>query len=574
LICQREMRPLSFLSQNCGARSGIAACLVSLVLLFCVPVWAQTGTSSSSPAASQPEVPKDALGRTTPRGTVLGFVNAARKADYELAVQYLNTRLRGKRATDLAHQLFVVLDRRLPARLNALSDVPEGSLSNPLKPNQEIVGSINTDDGSVDIVVERVDRGKSGLIWLFSSKTLELIPALFDDINEVSVENVLPEFLVNTRVADIPLFEWLAVLVGIPLFFLITSLLNRGLSRLIGRWRRRLYKKPDLPNPQILPVPFRILLLAAVIRWVLTKLSLPLLARQFWFSTASIMAIWGCVWLLILLSSRAEEYISRRLQVRNLTGATSMLRLGSWAIDVLIVFAGVLVSVRYFGADPTAALAGLGVGGIAVALAAQKTLENVIGGISLIFDRAVQVGDTLKVGDVSGTVDDIGLRSTRIRTLDRSVVSVPNGQIATMSLENLSARDKFWFHPILSLRYGTTSVQMRVVLESIHRLLEETRLVEATSVRVRFLHFGPSSLDVEVFAYILANDWEHFLEVQEALLLRIMECVESAGVNIAVPSQIIFTAPGSASTEAGGAGLPKASAPDKNVLDQAAAKLA
>jgi MscS family membrane protein len=574
LICQREMRPLSFLSQKGGARSGTGACLVSLVLLFCVPVWAQTGTASSAPAASQPEVPKDALGRTTPRGTVLGFVNAARKGDDELAVQYLNTRLRGKRATDLAHQLFVVLDRRLPARLNALSDVPEGSLSNPLKPNQEIVGSITTDDGSVDIILERVDRGKAGLIWLFSSNTLELIPALFDDINEVSVENVLPEFLVNTRVAGIPLFEWLAVLVGIPLFFILASLINRGLSRMVGRWRRHRSKNSDLPNPQILPVPIRILLLAGSIRWLLTVLSLPLLARQFWSSTASTLTIGGCVWLLILLSSSGEGYIRRRLQVRNLTGATSMLRLARWAIDVLIIFAGVLVTLRYFGVDPTAALAGLGVGGIAVALAAQKTLENVIGGISLIFDRAVEVGDTLKVGEVSGTVDDIGLRSTRIRTLDRSVVSVPNGQIATMSLEDLSARDKFWFHPILSLRYGTTPGQMRVVLESIRRLLEETRLVEATSVRVRFLHFGPSSLDVEVFAYILANDWEHFLEVQEALLLRIMECVESAGVNIALPSQIIFMAPGSASTEAGGAGLLKASAPDKNFLDPAATKSA
>ena len=574
MICDREMRPLFPLSQTRPARSGIGACLVSLVLLFCVPVWPQTGTASSGPAASQPEVPKDALDRTTPRGTVLGFVNAARKGDYEVAVQYLNTQYRGKRATDLAHQLFVVLDRRLPARLNALSDVPEGSLSNPLKPDQEIVGPITTDDGSVDIILERVDRGKAGLIWLFSSNTLESIPALFDDINEVSVENVLPEFLVNTRVAGIPLFELLAVLVGIPLFFVLTSLMNRGLSRIVGRRRRRRYKKSDLPNPQVLPVPIRILLLAGVIRWLLTVLSLPLLARQFWFSTANTLTIGGCVWLLIVLSSRGEEYIRRRLQVRNLTGATSMLRLGRWAIDVLIVFAGILVTLRYFGVDPTAALAGLGVGGIAVALAAQKTLENVIGGISLIFDRAVEVGDTLKVGDVSGTVDDIGLRSTRIRTLDRSVVSVPNGQIATMSLENLSARDKFWFHPILTLSYGTTSTQMHAVLDSIRSLLKENRQVEPDSVRVRFLRFGPSSLDVEAFAYVWASDWNKFLEIQETLLLQMMGCVESAGVQIALPSQTIFVTAAPGSTETGGAGLLKASAPDKNLLGPAAAKSA
>jgi MscS family membrane protein len=178
-----------------------------------------------------------------------------------------------------------------------------------------------------------------------------------------------------------------------PLFYLLTALLNRVLSRLIGRWRRRLYRKPDLPNPQVLSRPIRLLLLAAAIHWLLTKLSLPLLARQFWFSTASIITIAGCVWLMILLNGWGEEYILRRLRGRNLTGATSMLRLARRAIDGLAIFAGVLVTLYHFRVNPTAALAGLGVGGIAVALAAQKTLENVIGGVSLIFDQTVGVGD-------------------------------------------------------------------------------------------------------------------------------------------------------------------------------------
>ena len=200
-----------------------------------------------------------------------------------------------------------------------------------------------------------------------------------------------------------------------------------------------------------------------------------------------------------------------------------MLRLARRTIDGLAIFVGVLATLYHFGANPTAALAGLGVGGIAVALAAQKTLENVIGGVSLIFDQAVGVGDFLKVGDTLGTVDDIGLRSTRIRTLDRTVVTVPNGQIANMSLENLSLRDKFWFHPILSLCYGTNSFQIHVVLEGVRRLLAENGHVESNPVHVRFLRFGPSSLDVEIFAYVLADDWNQFLEIQETLLLRIMD---------------------------------------------------
>jgi MscS family membrane protein len=566
--------PRFFFSQERVTRLPTGACLLSLVLLFCIPAWTQLGIPGTAPAAGQPEVPKDALGRTTPRGTVLGFLTSARKGDDELAARYLNTQLRDKAATDLTHQLFVVLDRRLPARLNQLSDKPEGSVSDPLRPNQELVGTIRSDNRNVDIFVESVDRGKSGPVWLFSSETLDSIPDLYEEINVVSVDNVLPAFLVNTRFAGIVLFEWLAIFVGMPLFYLLTALLNRLLSRLVGRLRRRLYRKPGLPNPEVLPKPIRLLLQAFVIRWLLTKLGLPLLARQFWSSTASILTIAGCVWLMILLNRRGEEYIGQRLRGRNVAGATLILRLTRRVVDVLVIFAGVVVALYHFGVNPTAALAGLGVGGIAVALAAQKTLENVIGGASLIFDRAVSVGDFLKVGDTLGTVEDVGPRSTRIRTLDRTLVSLPNGQIANMRLENLSSRDKFWFHPILSLRYGTTSPQMNAVLDSIRSLLEESRDVESSSVHVRFLRFGPSSLDVEVFAYVLAREWNHFLETQERLLLRIMECIESAGVQIALPPQAVFLAAASTSTDGRVERSLKAPAPDKKTSDQAATKSA
>lgn len=352
------------------------------------------------------------------------------------------------------------------------------------------------------------------------------------------------------------------------------ALFNRLLSPVIGLLFRRLRRKPDLPNPEFLPKPVRLLLLAFVIKWITSKVSQPLLGRQFWSSVATVITIAGCVWLLILVNGWGEEYIRRRLRGPNLKGATSILRLGRRIVDVLIIFVGAVITLRHFGLNPTAALAGLGVGGIAVALAAQKTLENVIGGISLLFDQAVRVGDTLRAGDTLGTVVDIGLRSTRIRTLDRTVIIVPNGQIANMSLENLSSRDKFWFHPILSLRYDTTSPQMHAVLDRIRSLLDQSHFVEPDSVRVRFLCFGASSLDVEVFAYILARDWNHFLELQEALLLRIMECIESAGVQIAFPAQAIFLAPASTSTEAGAQESLKIPAPGKKTTVGATAKSA
>ena len=539
-------RPYAFFSQKLVARLRAGRYLLCLGLLFCAPVRAQLRIPVSKPATTpepaQPELPKDPLGRTTPRGTVLGFLSVARNGNDALAAQYLNTKLTGDNAAALAHQLFFVLDRRLPPKLNQVSDSPEGSLSDPLNPDQELVGTITSENNNVDILVQRVDRGKSGSLWLFSSQTLAAFPELYNEVNVVSIYDIFPKFLVNTRLANIALFQWLAVLVGMPLLYLLTVLLNRILSRLLGLLRRRLFRKSELPNAELLPRPGRLLLLAFVIQWAISKVSLPLLARQFWSSTATIITIAASVWLLILFASTGEEYARRFLRSRNNTGATSMLRLARWVVDLLIIFAGVLVTLHYFEVNATAALAGLGVGGIAVALAAQKTLENIIGGVSLIFDQAVRVGDILKMGETLGGVEDIGLRSTRIRTPDRTVVIVPNGQIANMTLENLSLRDKFWFHPILALRYETTSPQMLAVLEGVRRLLEESRLLDPASLRVHLLRFGPSSLDVEIFAYVLAQDWNQFLEIQERLLLRILECVESSGVHFAFPPRTILDA--------------------------------
>jgi MscS family membrane protein len=506
-------------------------------VLLCAPMWAQLPLPSYRLPAPQPETPKDTQGRGTPRGAVLGFLAAARKGEMAVASQYLNTRLRGKAAEQLAKQLFTVLDRRLPPRLQQLSDSPQGSESD-VKSDQDLVGTISSDQGNVDIVVERVARGKSGELWLFSGQTLDRIPALYQEIDALPIDSVLPEFLVNTQIGGIPLFHWLGVFVGMPAVYLFIILLHRILSRLAGALRRRLRKNSDLADPEILPAPVRLLLVACVIYWMLSTVSLSLLARQFWSSTARLLTIAACVCLAILLSGMVERYLRRRLLRNGSMGAASLIRLASGALDVLAIFVGLLVGLYHFGLNPTAALAGLGVGGIAVALAAQKTLENVLGGISIVFDRVVCVGDLMQVGATLGTVEDIGLRSTRIRTFDRTVVSVPNGQIANLSLENLSARDKFWLHPTLSLRHDTTPAQVQFILEALGRLLAQDHRVERDSIRVRFLKFGASSLDLDVFAYVIARDWHHFLDIQGELLLQFMERVQAAGAHIALQSPL------------------------------------
>jgi MscS family membrane protein len=518
--------------------------LIQFLLLIGVvsgPIaWAQVNLPGATPVPPQLAPPSDPLGRDTPRGAVLGFLNACRKGDFETARRYLNAPLAGARLDGLARQLSVVLDRRLPARLNKLSPQPEGSLYYPDQPDLDLVGTIDTPDGTVDITMQRVKMGERGSVWLFSKETLREIPELFEEVSLLSVEDKLPAFLTEQKIAEVPLFEWLFALVGLPLVYVLTSLLDRLLGPSAGRLWSRLGRKPDSKSIHIIPKPVRLLVLALVIRWMVANLDLSLLTRQFWSGVASVITIAACVWLVLLLNAWGEDLSRRRLERRGVYGAVSVLRLTRRTVDLLALFGGVLFFLSHFNLNVTAALAGLGVGGIAIALAAQKTLENVIGGISIIADRAMRVGDFVKVGAAMGTIEDIGLRSTRIRTLDRSVVSIPNGQISNERLEDLSSRDKFWLHPILSLRYETTAAQMRSVLAAIRSLLLDHTHVEQNSVRIRFLSFGSSSLDVEVFAYIYALDFGAFLEIQEDLLLRIMDAVQAAGTRMAFPSQTTY----------------------------------
>ena len=287
-----------------------------------------TGTSSSRSGGT--DTPRS---HRPARSTVLGFLNAARKGENELAREYLDTRLSGKQAEDLAHELYVVLDARLPARLSQLSDDPEGSRVNPLSPNLEPVGTVSSEGGPVDIVLERVTRKADGAIWLFASKTLTSIPAVYDEIVFEREGRFLPRFVTSTRVGGIRLLEWGAALIGLGVLYLATVLLNRLLTPLLGLiWRRTFREYPDRRR-NALPAPARLLLLALLSRWLLSSLPVSLSMRQFWANAASLITIATVTWLLILLTGEFERYIRRRIPPSNTTVAGDLVRLGRRGVD-------------------------------------------------------------------------------------------------------------------------------------------------------------------------------------------------------------------------------------------------
>jgi MscS family membrane protein len=214
--------------------------------------------------------------------------------------------------------------------------------------------------------------------------------------------------------------------------------------------------------------------------------------------------------------------------------------LGERIPKAVIFVAGVLAVFSSLGFNMSTALAGLGIGGLAIGFGAQKTIENLFGGVSVLGDEVFRVGDVCRFGDRTGVVEDIGLRSTRIRTEERTLVAIPNGTVATINLENLSRRDKILFKTTLGLRPETKTDHVRFVLAEIRRLLYSHPKVETTSVRVRLTDIAGSSLSVEVVAYILTRDFNEFAAVREDVLLRVMDVMKNSGGGLALPSQTLY----------------------------------
>lgn len=522
----------------------ILAGTLLLVLMLVPAAYGQVPVAQPPAPASAPPVSEDPFGRDTPEGTVIGFIKAAGERNFQRARQYLDTRrIPGGRVEERIQQLEVVLNRGLlPRDLAQLSHAPQGSLADGLAPTVERVGVVKTGAATLEILLERADTRGGTPIWRFSAATLDGVPAVHREIRPIWIEGLLLAPLRETRYLDVPLWQWLGFPLSLLLVLALANLLSRGVFAVLRPLLFQITGERAASRIAELTGPIRVLALSvATFAW-LALANLPLLARFTLARMATALGIVGLAWLLMRLGDLVTGLVQARLLRRNEPGGVTVAQLTASLGKVLTVLVAALALLYVADVDLTTALAGLGIGGIAVAFAAQKTLENLFGGIMIISDQPVRVGDFCKVGDVLGTVQSIGLRSTRIRTLDRTVVSIPNGQMAGQNLENFGFRDKFWFRPTLALRYETRADQLRYVLAEIRRMLYEHPRVENDSARIRFARFGTSSLDLEVFAYVRSEDYPRFLEVQEDLLLRIMDIVEAGGTGFAFPSSTTYLA--------------------------------
>jgi len=516
-------------------------CIVSLALLVSGCAAAQIIPQPAAPTQPAGTTPADPLGRRTPSGTLFGFLQAAQAENYPVAAQYLqlSPARRQSQGEQLATQLKEVLDQAFVGSLRTISTNPEGTLQPGLPADREKIGVLSVDDTEVDVVLVRVNDANSGKIWLFSSDTLARVPEVHELVTAQQVETHLPQPLVKTQVLGMSLWMWLALLLGVPLAAALAWLLTQ-LFVLPRRLWLRYRHQPQVITWRSVSGPVWLVVGVMIHRIIAAYLRLPLLHRRYYFMAARVVLIVGMAWLVLRLLLAGLERLRLRAIARGNAGTGSLVLLGQRVVKVVVVIFAGLAILGVLGFNLTTALAGVGIGGLAVGFGAQKTIENLFGGVSLLGDEVIRVGDSCNFNGRVGVVEDISLRSTRIRTIERTELSIPNGTLATMNVENLSRRDKILFNPKIGLRYETTPDQLRYVLAQARRLLYEHPKVETASARIRFASFDDSWLTLEIFSYVLTRDFAEFTAIREDILLRLMDIVAESGTGFAFPSQTLY----------------------------------
>jgi MscS family membrane protein len=485
---------------------------------------------------------KDPLDRDSPQSSVVAFLEAAHANDFAKAWRYLDLRNmpEGQRLTggaELARQLETILDRDTQFDVGNLSRESEGDLSDNLSPNHDRVDTFRVNGQTLELDLERV-KLKSGLeVWVFSSDSVARIPLIAQQTNQSLIERHLPLPLVNWQLIGTPIWRW----IGMALLAFALAAFSKWLSRFV-LWLTRQAIQRMAPNWNVSLLatflgPLRLLLSVSLFRAGMEWFGPSALLRLYLGRVLALLFFWGIFWLCAVIIDVIVRHLRARLQTRHRAFSYSVLPL-SGRVTKIIVFVLIVAAVlTAWGYNTTTLLAGLGIGGVALALASQKTIENLFGSVAVISDRPVSVGDFCKFGGSMGTVEDIGLRSTRVRTLDRTLLTIPNGSFSTMTLENFDRKDKQLFHVTLNLKRDTTPDQVRELLQSLTKLLSSNPKLEPGAMPARFVGIGSYSLDVEIFIYVLTLDGNEFMKIQQDLFLSIMDAVKAAGTGLALPTQ-------------------------------------
>jgi MscS family membrane protein len=517
--------------------------LLALVLFSARAICAQALSNMlpASKSAAAPPTSTDPLNRTAPRSSIFSFLEACHEDNFLRASQYLDLRRirpdrRATEGPELAKQLGLLLDRDPHFEVGRLNNTPEGNLTESLAVNRENLDTFNLNGRPVSLQMQRVNQNGVN-VWLVSADSVGHIQELSILLQESAFEKRLPAPLVSIQWLETPVWVWLALVLLALTLSVLSRLLSKAVIALAKPLAKRYSKWFHARRLEEFTEPLRLLLSIAVFKVCMGVVAPSALLRYYIDRLLTLLFFIGVAAFVMRVVDVISDRIISRLDPKERALSYSVLPLGVRFAKICIFCVAVLMTLSYWGYNTTTILAGVGVGGLAVALAAQKTIENLFGGISVITDRPVLVGDFCQFGGQVGTVEDIGLRSTRIRTLDRTVVTVPNSSFSTMTLENFSKRDRIWFHPTLHLHRDTHPEQIQQLMDAVAQILQHNPQVDASGVPLRFTKITAGSFDIDVFSYVLTADYNEFLEIQSKLLLEILGAASKLEVRFAVPFQ-------------------------------------
>jgi MscS family membrane protein len=498
-------------------------------------------------AAAAPEEPDgEAPHPDSPQAVVTDFLALGDNGRFEEAARYLDLgRTDPAAGAELARRLHAVVLRLSSTSPELLSGAAAGDTDDGLPRGVERIGWVGGDDASgsgpaadaVPVLLQRRTRGEPP--WVFSRKTVENVDAWYASLRDRWLIDSLPEPLLRTGWGGLAYWQWLAL----PLVLTLAWLAGLVLSRLTRRAIRPLFARMADDSETLLlkrfAGPLTMAWMLALCRVALPVLSLLPRADELIRDVLGAALVLFVFWAALRAVDLFADMFARSSWATARAGTRALVPLGARILKVVV---GALAIVAVFAKldYPIASLlAGLGIGGLAVALAAQKSFENLIGAFAIGADQPFHEGDFVRVEDFVATVESIGLRSTRFRTLDRTIVTIPNGKLADMRLETFAARDRFRLHATLGVEYGATEPQIRGIVESMRAYLRAHPKIWTESMLVAFVGFGESALNIEVMAWFSTGTFDDFVPVREEVLLAFMGIVEAEGAAFAFPTRTL-----------------------------------
>ncbi len=349
--------------------------------------------------------------------------------------------------------------------------------------------------------------------------------------------------LLDQTVAGISLGRLAAVLALLFLLLLLKKVFAHLLTKTLFKAVQKTSTKMDdlllksLNKPaELLVILFGLYLAVEILHLPSEPTNIDLLARNLIHGLLIFNLGWFCYNAVTLL----EQWLGHWAGRTESTLDDHLLPFIRKSLRVFIVILAILMLVQNLGYSISGLIASLGLGGLAFALAAKDSLSNIFGSIMILLDRPFLIGDWIKASDIEGTVEEIGFRSTRIRTFAKTQITIPNSVLMNMSIDNFSRMPKRRIKLTIGVTYDTTPKQMRQAVADIKQLLREHPAIDQEFFLVNFTDFGASSLDIMVYCFTVSTVWSEYLDTREDVCLKIMDRLEKIGLEIAFPSQTLY----------------------------------